>query len=77
MSAPPARSNGALRVPLRRSARDAAVAVDDEHPQTVALVLSHLPDQVVADLIGQMSPPQQTAAIERIATMTEPGPEIV
>jgi flagellar motor switch protein FliG len=48
----------------------------DEHPQTIALVLSHLPPYQAAEALGEMTPEQQASIIRRIATMERPEPEI-
>ncbi len=56
---------------------DLLALLADEHPQTVALILSHLPAQQAADALGAMPPELQTPVIRRIATIEEPGVEIV
>jgi flagellar motor switch protein FliG len=49
----------------------------DEHPQTIALVLFHLPSDAAAGLVGRLGLQKQTAVIRRIATMALPDSEIV
>jgi len=49
----------------------------DEQPQTLALVLSHLPAQLAAETLAAMSPERQTAIIGRIAAMDPPSEEVV
>ncbi len=48
-----------------------------ELPQTVALVLSHLPPAVAAEVLGGLRPELQQAVVLRIAAMQQPAPEMV
>jgi flagellar motor switch protein FliG len=49
----------------------------DEHPQTIALVLSHLPPQYGAEIIAGLPADRQLAVIRRVATMGQTNPEII
>jgi flagellar motor switch protein FliG len=49
----------------------------DEHPQTIALILSHLPAAQAADILGGLSSDRQLAVIRRVATMGQTNPEII
>lgn len=49
----------------------------EEHPQTIALILSHLPTQLAADVLGGLDPDKQLDVIRRIATMEQTSPEVV
>lgn len=49
----------------------------DEHPQTIALILSHVPPAQAADIIGGLPPERQLSVIRRIATMGQTSPEII
>jgi flagellar motor switch protein FliG len=49
----------------------------EEHPQTIALVLSHLPPQQAANVIAGLPPERQLSVIRRIATMGQTNPEII
>lgn len=49
----------------------------DEHPQTIALILSHLPPSQASDIIGGLPAERQLAVIRRIATMGQTSPEII
>jgi flagellar motor switch protein FliG len=51
--------------------------VIDEHPQTIALVLSHLPTKYGAELIAGLSTDRQLDVIRRLATIDKLNPEIV
>jgi flagellar motor switch protein FliG len=63
---------------LRHSAPKQLLAyLVDEHPQTIALVLSHLPTSYAAAIVPALSDEQQLAVLRRIAAMGETSPEMV
>ncbi len=49
----------------------------DEHPQTIALILSHLPPAHGAEIIAGLPSDRQLAVIRRVATMGQTNPEII
>ena len=49
----------------------------DEHPQTIALILSHLPPSQAADIIGGLPSDRQLSVVRRVATMGQTSPEII
>lgn len=49
----------------------------DEHPQTIALVLSHLPPAYGAEIIKGLPADRQLAVIRRIANMGQTNPEVI
>ena len=49
----------------------------DEHPQTIALILSHLPPSFGAEIISGLPSDRQLAVIRRVATMGQTNPEII
>jgi flagellar motor switch protein FliG len=49
----------------------------DEHPQTIALILSHLPPAFGAEIIAGLPSDRQLAVIRRVATMGQTNPEII
>ncbi len=49
----------------------------DEHPQTIALIVSHLPPANAAGIIAGLPANRQLAVIRRIATMGQTNPEII
>ena len=51
--------------------------INDEHPQTIALILSHLPASYGAQIIAGLSQDRQLAVIRRIAHMGQTSPEII
>ena len=49
----------------------------DEHPQTIALILSHLPPSYGAEIIAGLPTEHQLSVIHRIATMGQTNPEVI
>ncbi|MCQ2749166.1 MAG: flagellar motor switch protein FliG [Clostridia bacterium] len=51
--------------------------IQDEHPQTIALVLSYLRPQQAAQLLSGLNKEKQTEVAKRIATMNRTSPDII
>ena len=51
--------------------------INDEHPQTIALILSHLAPAYGAQVIAGLPTERQIAVISRIAHMGQTSPEII
>jgi len=49
----------------------------DEHPQTIALILCHVPPAQAADIISGLPADRQLSVIRRVATMGQTSPEII
>lgn len=49
----------------------------EEHPQTIALILSHLPPHYGAEIIAGLPAERQLAVIRRIANMGQTSPEVI
>jgi flagellar motor switch protein FliG len=49
----------------------------DEHPQTIALVLSHLPAGFAAEILAGLPTEQQISVVRRIANMGQTSPDII
>lgn len=49
----------------------------DEHPQTIALILSHLTPQQAAEVMRGVPAERQISVIRRVATMGQTSPEII
>jgi flagellar motor switch protein FliG len=49
----------------------------DEHPQTIALILSHVPPSYGAELLGRLPMDRQLAVVRRVAHMGQTSPEII
>jgi len=51
--------------------------VVEEHPQTIALILSHLPASLAAQVLSGLPSTKQLEVVRRIATMEQTSPEVV
>jgi flagellar motor switch protein FliG len=49
----------------------------DEHPQTIALIMSHLPPNFGAEILSGLPAERQLSVVRRIATMGQTNPEII
>lgn len=49
----------------------------DEHPQTIALIMSHLPANFSSEILSGLPPDRQLAVVRRMATMSQTNPEII
>ena len=49
----------------------------DEHPQTIALIMSHLPASFGAEILAGLPESRRLAVVRRIATMGRTNPEII
>ena len=49
----------------------------DEHPQTIALVMSHLPPHYGAEILTALPEERRISVVRRIATMGQTNPEII
>ncbi|HVT27982.1 MAG TPA: flagellar motor switch protein FliG [Lacipirellulaceae bacterium] len=49
----------------------------DEHPQTIALIMSHLPANFGAEILAGLPESRRLAVIRRIATMGRTNPDII
>jgi flagellar motor switch protein FliG len=58
-------------------AQNVLTFIVDEHPQTIALILSHLPPSFGAEVLSGLSPERQLAVVRRVATMGQTNPEII
>ena len=51
--------------------------IQDEHPQTIALILAHLPHQTSALVLSEINAETQGEVMRRIATMDRTAPEVI
>lgn len=51
--------------------------IQDEHPQTIALILSYLPAAQAAAIVGALSPDKQADVAKRIAQMDRTSPDVL
>jgi flagellar motor switch protein FliG len=58
-------------------AKELATLLGNEHPQTTALILSHLPAQRAAETLAALPSERQSSVVRRIASMNRPSREII
>ncbi len=51
--------------------------LNDEHPQTIALIMSHLPANIAAEILTGLPESRRLAVVRRVATMGRTNPEII
>ena len=51
--------------------------IQDEHPQTIALILSYLPPAQAAAVVSALPPEKQADVAKRIATMDRTSPDVI
>lgn len=51
--------------------------IQDEHPQTIALILAHLPSAKSSEILSALPPAKQLEVVTRIANMDQTNPEVI
>lgn len=51
--------------------------IQDEHPQTIALILSHLTSNKASEILASLSVEKQVEVVTRIANMDNTNPEVI
>jgi flagellar motor switch protein FliG len=51
--------------------------IQDEHPQTIALILSHLPHHKASEILARLPSQKQVEVIKRVANMEQTNPEVI
>lgn len=51
--------------------------IQDEHPQTIALIVSHLPHHKSSEILGGLPVAKQIEVVKRVANMERTNPEVV
>lgn len=51
--------------------------IQDEHPQTIALIVCHLPHHKAAEILSSLPMQKQIEVIKRIANMEQTNPEVI
>jgi flagellar motor switch protein FliG len=51
--------------------------IQDEHPQTIALILAHLPSQKASEILVGLPSQKQVEVVKRIANMEQTNPEVI
>lgn len=58
-------------------AEDVLSFITDEHPQTIAVIMSNLPIELAADILKDLPPDRQLDVIYRVANMEQTAPEFI
>lgn len=61
----------------RAGAENLLTFVAEEHPQTIALIMSHLPHSLAAEVLSGLPTQKQLEVIRRVANMEQTSPEVV
>lgn len=51
--------------------------IQDEHPQTIALIISHLPHHKASEILSGLPGPKQVEVVKRVANMEQTNPEVI
>ncbi len=51
--------------------------IQDEHPQTIALILAHIPAQKASEILVGLPSQKQVEVVKRIANMEQTNPEVI
>ena len=51
--------------------------IQDEHPQTIALIVSHLPHHKASEILAGLPGPKQIEVVKRVANMEQTNPEVI
>ena len=51
--------------------------MQDEHPQTIALILAHLPSGKGSEILSGLPPAKQIEVVTRVANMEQTNPEVI
>jgi len=51
--------------------------IQDEHPQTIALILSHLPHHKASEILVGLPQPKQVEVVRRVANMEQTNPDVI
>ena len=51
--------------------------IQEEHPQTIALIISHLPHHKASEILSGLPGPKQVEVVKRVANMEQTNPEVI
>lgn len=51
--------------------------IQDEHPQTIALIVSHLPHSKASEILVGLPPQKQVEVVRRVANMEQTNPDVI
>ncbi len=61
----------------KTSADNLLTFITEEHPQTIALIMSHLPANLAAEVLSGLPSNKQLEVIRRVANMEQTSPEVI
>ncbi|HWB19051.1 MAG TPA: flagellar motor switch protein FliG [Phycisphaerales bacterium] len=61
----------------RAEAENLLAFIQDEHPQTIALILSHLPHHKASEILVGLPTAKQVEVVRRIANMEQTNPDVI
>ena len=61
----------------KTDAENLTTFIQDEHPQTIALILSHLSPSKASEILTSLSAAKQVEVVTRIANMDNTNPEVI
>lgn len=61
----------------RTDAENLLTFIQDEHPQTIALILAHVPPGKASGILTGLPPAKQLEVVSRVANMDQTNPEVV
>ena len=51
--------------------------IQEEHPQTIALIVSHLPHHKASEILVGLAPQKQVEVVRRVANMEQTNPDVI
>ena len=51
--------------------------IQDEHPQTIALIVSHLPHHMASEILAGLEDRKQVEVVRRVANMQQTNPDVI
>jgi flagellar motor switch protein FliG len=61
----------------KAEAQNLLTFIQDEHPQTIALIVSHLAYHKASEILAGLPGPKQIEVIKRVANMEQTNPEVI
>ncbi|MGD9791505.1 MAG: flagellar motor switch protein FliG [Phycisphaerales bacterium] len=61
----------------RAESENVLTFIQDEHPQTIALILCHLPHHKAGEILGGLALQKQIEVIKRVANMEQTNPDVI
>ncbi|WP_432799454.1 flagellar motor switch protein FliG [Poriferisphaera sp. WC338] len=61
----------------KAEAQNLLTFIQDEHPQTIALIVSHLAFHKASEILAGLPTPKQIEVVKRVANMEQTNPEVI